>query len=103
MRKHEAHCVYCGNRIYPSNATWEHIIPLSKGGANCHANKKTCCDKCNNMRDNLSFEAFREKIEKLMLVAEHKFKWQTMLVNLEIVENYATRMGKRLYKKPKLL
>lgn len=101
MRLHSRRCVYCGNLVSPATATWEHIIPLSKGGTNYQSNKKTCCNKCNNMRGSLSWDTFREKIRRLMESVEHKFKLQTILVNIDYLEAYADKMGNKLYKKVK--
>jgi 5-methylcytosine-specific restriction endonuclease McrA len=47
-------CIYCGSR---DDLTLEHIIPLSRGGANHRANLAMACWPCNKTkRDRLPHE-----------------------------------------------
>lgn len=43
-------CCYCGNRFHRSQLTREHIIPVSRGGANTWMNCATACKRCNNRK-----------------------------------------------------
>lgn len=43
-------CYYCGVKLNCGNATFDHIIPLSKGGADTFANLVWCCKKCNKRK-----------------------------------------------------
>lgn len=48
----DAYCVYCGTSGNPSGTraerlTVDHIIPMSKGGANTRANLQPACGRCN--------------------------------------------------------
>ena len=49
-------CIYCGD---PFEAI-EHITPLSKGGDNVMENIGPVCSKCNNRKNNMSFEEWVE-------------------------------------------
>ena len=40
-------CVYCGSDRDPS---WDHVIPLSRGGPNSIENIVTCCGTCNRSK-----------------------------------------------------
>lgn len=40
-------CYYCGIKLTRNNASYDHIIPLSRGGADTKANLVWCCKKCN--------------------------------------------------------
>jgi 5-methylcytosine-specific restriction endonuclease McrA len=40
-------CFYCGCDIDMSNATTDHVIPLSKGGENLRSNMVASCKPCN--------------------------------------------------------
>ena len=94
-------CLYCGSFV-GKKPTKEHIVPKSKGGSNYGKNISISCNSCNNLRGSLSFSNFREKLTKLMeSQPELRFKWQTMLVNLESVEEYAEKMGDKLKKNVK--
>ena len=42
-------CGYCGSK---RNLTIDHIIPRSRGGTNTWRNMVTCCNRCNNLKDN---------------------------------------------------
>ena len=48
-------CIYCNKKLNETNATIDHIVPISKGGNNCQVNLITCCINCNNERGNLDF------------------------------------------------
>ena len=54
----ETSCVYCDVVLNESNATADHIIPISDGGNNCQVNLVVCCKNCNNQRGNLDFREF---------------------------------------------
>lgn len=43
-------CCYCGRRFGRSALTREHIIPVSRGGANSWTNCATCCRGCNGAK-----------------------------------------------------
>ena len=46
-------CGYCGSK---RNLTIDHIIPRSKGGTNTWKNMVTCCNRCNNEKDDKTLE-----------------------------------------------
>lgn len=45
-------CQYCGKKFKAKELTLDHIIPQSRGGPNSWTNLVTCCDSCNNKKDN---------------------------------------------------
>jgi len=47
-------CQYCSKRCKNSEATIDHIIPDSKGGADSWENTVTCCKTCNIMKNNMT-------------------------------------------------
>lgn len=49
MKRDGYECGYCGSK---KNLTIDHIIPRSKGGNNSWTNLITCCNRCNNLKDN---------------------------------------------------
>lgn len=51
-------CIYCEKELTHSNATSDHIIPISNKGNNCQVNIVVCCIDCNNERGNLKFETY---------------------------------------------
>jgi len=53
-------CGYCGSN---RNLTIDHIIPKSKGGDNSWTNLVTCCNRCNNTKDNKTLEESQMKLK----------------------------------------
>jgi 5-methylcytosine-specific restriction endonuclease McrA len=45
-------CQYCGHRVSVSDATFDHIIPKSKGGKTNWENIVVACFKCNQTKGN---------------------------------------------------
>lgn len=54
----EAKCLYCDSKLTVSNATADHIIPISNGGNNAQINIIVCCKSCNSERGNLPFKEY---------------------------------------------
>lgn len=48
-RRDEGKCVQCGSS---ENLEFDHIIPVSKGGANTYRNIQLLCEKCNRKKSN---------------------------------------------------
>lgn len=51
LRK-DTRCVYCGKVLTKHNATFDHIVPLSRGGSNDPENLCWCCASCNKAKSN---------------------------------------------------
>ena len=49
FKRDKYECGYCGSK---KNLTIDHIVPRSKGGDNSWNNLITCCNRCNNEKDN---------------------------------------------------
>ena len=45
-------CCYCGTHVNKSNATMDHVVPLSKGGKTNWENIVTACGPCNSRKGN---------------------------------------------------
>lgn len=43
-------CQYCGKQLNGSNATYDHIVPRSKGGRSTFQNTVCCCEECNKRK-----------------------------------------------------
>lgn len=62
-------CCYCEREVNPhrnakkqagTDATIEHLIPVSKGGDDSRENLKLACMRCNNLRGTVSADWFRD-------------------------------------------
>lgn len=49
-RKHAATCHYCERPTRFRTPTWDHVVPVSKGGPNNAWNKVTACVACNQLK-----------------------------------------------------
>jgi 5-methylcytosine-specific restriction endonuclease McrA len=58
LENKKAKCIYCEKSLDESNATTDHIIPISEGGNNSQVNLLICCFDCNNQRGNMEFKQY---------------------------------------------
>jgi 5-methylcytosine-specific restriction endonuclease McrA len=60
---HQPFCICCGSE---KNLTFDHVIPLSKGGINSLANGQILCKKCNTVKGDeiLTVKELRKKLYK---------------------------------------
>jgi len=49
-------CQYCGHRFPPSQLTFDHVIPVARGGRKEWENIVTCCIPCNRRKGDLLLE-----------------------------------------------
>jgi 5-methylcytosine-specific restriction endonuclease McrA len=45
-------CQYCGHQDHSTNLTFDHVIPVSRGGPTNWSNVVTCCKPCNMKKAN---------------------------------------------------
>ena len=83
-------CCYCSEPFSddpesPKRATWEHIIPISCGGANDLSNIVLACYECNHARGaRHSAEDFSNLIKMgrlSLLMSEMHYLWNKIKVN----------------------
>jgi 5-methylcytosine-specific restriction endonuclease McrA len=43
-------CQYCGNKCSTTNLTFDHVVPIVKGGTKTWRNIVTCCFACNHKK-----------------------------------------------------
>lgn len=68
-------CLYCGLKISCQDVfTYEHLIPVSKGGNNSKLNKKPCCKYCNVWRGNKDLEQWKIEVISIMRSGNKKRK-----------------------------
>jgi 5-methylcytosine-specific restriction endonuclease McrA len=46
-------CQYCGERFAPSQLTFDHVVPVARGGRKDWDNIVTCCIPCNRRKGDL--------------------------------------------------
>ena len=57
-REQNGKCYYCRIALRCDEATYDHIIPQSKGGSEHYDNFVVACDKCNKKRGTIDFGIF---------------------------------------------
>ncbi|MEE2821634.1 MAG: HNH endonuclease [Acidobacteriota bacterium] len=45
-------CQYCGHKFVPNQLTYDHVIPVARGGKKTWENIVTCCIGCNRKKGN---------------------------------------------------
>jgi 5-methylcytosine-specific restriction endonuclease McrA len=69
QRYHRLNCFYCGKRLKLEEATVDHFVPKSLGGAKMdYHNYRVCCLECNHEKaaihpDSEEFDLFIKKIQ----------------------------------------
>ena len=58
-------CGYCGMKIGLPEVTIDHMVPLSRGGADCIDNMICSCKMCNELKRNRTIEEFRGTVSGL--------------------------------------
>lgn len=46
-------CQYCGTRLAPAQLTFDHVVPVARGGRKDWDNIVTCCISCNRRKGDL--------------------------------------------------
>lgn len=54
-------CIFCRTKLTYTNATTDHIVPISEKGTNAQVNLVVCCDLCNTERGNMDFITYYKK------------------------------------------
>ena len=55
-------CQYCGQKVSPELATYDHLVPRCKGGRTTWDNIVTCCFSCNQRKGDQTPEAARMRL-----------------------------------------
>jgi 5-methylcytosine-specific restriction endonuclease McrA len=66
-------CIYCECKLNVTNATTDHIIPISKGGNNTQVNFIVSCLKCNSERGDTEFNKYLRVKNKKYLKSKSIF------------------------------
>lgn len=75
-------CLYCGDRFSDRNLTRDHIIPVSRGGADEWMNVVTACQACNSKKG--AYELHEIGMQLLALPYEPNYAEGLILANKRI-------------------
>lgn len=59
-------CAYCGKQLDETTATIEHVLPISKGGADSRENMVIACRECNQLVKDFSITQKIRKVKETM-------------------------------------
>lgn len=51
-------CGYCGEYLFEKDITFDHKVPLSRGGENTIENVLVACKSCNSLKGTKTFDEF---------------------------------------------
>ena len=95
-------CCYCGQKFNSLNKarlkTADHLIPLSKGGANNPYNKRNCCKFCNTQKADLLLQDFLLKVKSR---SENEYEKSVKIENIEYLIEYVNTAGQKIFKNEK--
>lgn len=92
-------CCYCGCKFNPFNKgkvkTIDHLIPVSKGGANNLYNKRNCCQHCNTQKADLLLQDF------LIIIIEKPLSFYEKNIRVENIKymiDYVNSAGAKVFR-----
>lgn len=92
-------CCYCGEKFNPLNRgkakTVDHLIPVSKGGANNSYNKRNCCKRCNTQKADMLLQDYLNLIMQKPLSFYEK---NIRVENIKYMIDYVNSAGSKIFK-----
>ncbi len=61
-------CMYCGDKLWDCELTRDHVVPVSRGGADTWENVVTACRECNHRKADKSLKEIEAKGMRLLAV-----------------------------------
>ena len=63
------YCLYCGRKLELKHCSWDHVVPLSKGGDDSEDNKVISCFACNRLKGDMDIWVFlKAVVDKEILI-----------------------------------
>lgn len=83
IRKSNTKCYYCGCTVAESKRTVDHKTPVSRGGLTKQDNLVMSCQKCNNEKDFLTEEEYKEYLRN----ANREIEKRNSITHLTVLLN----------------
>lgn len=87
-------CLYCGGAFAPGELTRDHVIPSSRGGADCWENCVTACRRCNQHKADRTPEEAGMKLLAVPYAPNHAE--YLLLANRRIVADQMAFLHQRI-------
>lgn len=69
MRVHGSACVYCAVPLSDKTLTWDHVIPIARGGCHSVGNLVPACKSCNSSKRDRTVMEFRMLLTRMAVAA----------------------------------
>lgn len=102
IRKSNTRCYYCNHGVKESKRTIDHKTPLCRGGKTISENLVMSCFQCNNEKDFLTEEEYKEYKEVLDMRISKNIKVSTLNSLLDLYKNESDKVRKEKDKLIKL-
>ncbi len=91
-------CFYCNIPLSIKTSTIDHVIAISKGGADTLNNMVLCCAWCNSNKGSLSIKDFLKKLEIGLKNCSNDFYMSRYInaINVCLSEPIGERIGKEI-------
>jgi 5-methylcytosine-specific restriction endonuclease McrA len=76
---HAGICYYCKESIDQYSTTVDHLIPESRGGIRANKNKVHSCQRCNNLKGDMTPEEFHKALTAMIKHANKEHRRNTGL------------------------
>jgi hypothetical protein len=97
-------CCYCGVRFDNMNRkkhmTKDHLIPLSRGGANNCYNKRNCCAHCNTQKGGSlphHYLLYLEQDYSNAKTTSERYELEIKIENVKYIIQYVNTAGEKIF------
>lgn len=90
----KATCQWCGKKLSMSDATIDHVFPLSRGGTNTWRNITLSCVRCNVEKGRLTGDEYEAKTGKQLLNRPHTPGREVLFQGLQSDEVFSRYLRK---------
>ena len=104
FRRDNYMCMYCGDYLYSCEQTRDHVVPVSRGGADTWENVVTACRDCNHRKADMSLDEIEAIGMRLLAVPYAPNRAEALILgNREILSDQMDFLNSHAGKRAKLL
>ena len=104
FRRDNYMCMYCGDYLYNCELTRDHVVPVSRGGADTWENVVTACRDCNHRKADMSLDEIEAIGMRLLAVPYAPNRAEALILgNREILSDQMDFLNSHGSQRAKLL
>ena len=88
------YCFYCGRKLDENNRTYDHVIPVQKGGEDKVENLVACCSECNQIKKNYTLYELINALNSQKRFCDDEVRAATLDYQIKIFSIARERMKK---------